>query len=143
MLASFAKYRSIPPNKLILFKLKKDGLKQADLAQSVGCSLQELNAILRGKRGIPLALSLKIEKCLDFEEGLLSAIQLYQQIDKLKSGQSAGQFSAPPQIREILFWDTDFDKIDWYKHREFVIKRVRQYGNPQENDVIDRYYGRV
>lgn len=143
MLASFAKYRSIPPYKLILFKLKKEGLRQADLAQSVGCSQQELNAILRGKRGIPLPLSLKIEKYFGFEEGLLSTIQLYQQIDNLKSGQYAEHFSSPPQIREILFWDTDFDKIDWYKHREFVIKRVRQYGNPQENDVIDRYYGRV
>lgn len=143
MLASFAKYRSIPPYKLILFKLKKDGLRQADLAQSVGCSLQELNAILRGKRGIPLPLSLKIEKCLGFEEGLLAAIQLYRQIDKLKSDQYAELFSDPPQVREILFWDTDFNKIDWYRHREFVIKRVRQYGNRQENDVIDRYYGRV
>lgn len=49
--------------------------------------------------------------------------------------------AAGGERRRILFWDTDFDKIDWGKSRNFVIARVIERGNREEQEEIARFYG--
>lgn len=49
--------------------------------------------------------------------------------------------AAGGERRRILFWDTDFDKIDWGKNRNFVIARVIERGNREEQEEIARFYG--
>ena len=45
-------------------------------------------------------------------------------------------------IRRVLFWDTDFSKIDWIEDRKAIIKRVFERGNSLEiNEIID-FYGK-
>ena len=46
------------------------------------------------------------------------------------------------KIRKVLFWDTDFDKIDWVKHRKAVMKRVFERGNDEEIQEIITFYGK-
>ncbi len=36
-------------------------------------------------------------------------------------------------IRKILFWDTNFNKIDWIKNRKAIIKRIFERGNEKRN----------
>ncbi len=43
----------------------------------------------------------------------------------------------PPQ----LFWDTDYEKIDWDKKSEYVISRVLDRGSLKDWFEIKRYYG--
>lgn len=33
------------------------------------------------------------------------------------------------KLSREIFWDTDYDKIDWEKHRDWVICRVLEYGS--------------
>ncbi|WPU93730.1 hypothetical protein SNE25_30900 [Mucilaginibacter sabulilitoris] len=45
------------------------------------------------------------------------------------------------KLRRILFWDTDFDKIDWQRQKNAVIRRVWERGNEDEKKEIQRFYG--
>jgi hypothetical protein len=40
-----------------------------------------------------------------------------------------------------LFWDWNFDKIDWVKHSLAVIDRVIERGNKEEWKELVQYYG--
>ena len=44
-------------------------------------------------------------------------------------------------LRNILFWDTDINKIDWQKQSTAVIKRVLERGNDIEKKTILDFYG--
>jgi hypothetical protein len=39
-----------------------------------------------------------------------------------------------------LFWDVDYDKIDWDKKFEFVIVRVFERGDVEDIRAVRRYY---
>jgi hypothetical protein len=47
-----------------------------------------------------------------------------------------------PNLPKRLFWDWNFDKIDWQKHYLAVIDRVIERGNKQEWKEMLRYYGK-
>jgi hypothetical protein len=40
-----------------------------------------------------------------------------------------------------LFWDTDFDTIDWQKNKRAIIQRIFERGNNLEIKEIIRFYG--
>jgi hypothetical protein len=43
-------------------------------------------------------------------------------------------------FQKALFWDTDIDKIDWQKHKNFVINRVFERGNEEQINEIIFFY---
>jgi hypothetical protein len=45
------------------------------------------------------------------------------------------------KLRRILFWDTDFDLIDWERKRVAIIQRLSERGNEIERAEIARFYG--
>lgn len=47
----------------------------------------------------------------------------------------------PPQLSRVLFWDTDYDKIDWDGKARYVIERVVTRGNWSDWLAIHAYYG--
>ncbi len=46
------------------------------------------------------------------------------------------------QLSRTLFWDTDYDKIDWEKNAPYVVDRVLQRGTLEEFKAILTFYGR-
>jgi len=46
-----------------------------------------------------------------------------------------------PQLNKALFWDTDFEQIDYKKHSRFVIERVLTRGNWNDWKELKNYYG--
>jgi hypothetical protein len=56
-----------------------------------------------------------------------------------------------PKVKKIktlnlpkrLFWDVEYDKIDWNEKWFFVIERVIQRGDISDFSQIFHYYGRV
>ena len=46
-----------------------------------------------------------------------------------------------PHIRPVVFWDTNLEKLDWEKYREFIIKRILERGSAQEIRDMKAYYG--
>jgi len=45
------------------------------------------------------------------------------------------------KLNKTLFWDTEFEKLDYKKHADFIIKRVLQYGDKKDYRIIKDKYG--
>ena len=44
-------------------------------------------------------------------------------------------------LNKALFWDTDFEQIDWTRQALAVIQRVFERGDENEKEEIIRFYG--
>lgn len=130
------KYKGIHPGKILERELDKRGLKQRPFALSMGEQPQKINAIIKGRRGVPVSLALKIEKELGFNEGDFALLQTYYDVKKEKNRLTVNI----PDLRKELFWDTDFEKIDWDQQANAIIRRVFERGNKEEKQSIIRFY---
>ncbi|MCX8480718.1 MAG: hypothetical protein ORN58_02240 [Sediminibacterium sp.] len=45
------------------------------------------------------------------------------------------------QLSKVIFWDTDFNKLDLVKHKFYIIERVLMYGFYTDWQFIRNYYG--
>lgn len=137
---SLLKYKGIHPGIVLERELEKRSLKKRPFALSIGESAQSINNITNGKRKIPVALALKIEKELQLEEGSIVILQSYYDIKLEKE-----KMKETPKLsvlRRSLFWDTDIDRIDWNRQHKAVIKRVFERGNDDEKNETIRFYGK-
>ena len=133
-------YKGIPAGKIIAFNLAQMGYTQAEFAKTIGIQPQILNAIIKGHRQIPLETSLKMDEIFGLESGFFAFVQLQNQIKAIKE-KNMPVYEGVPNIRRVVFWDCDFDKMNWSKYKDFAIKRVMDYGNEEEKQEIRRFYG--
>ncbi|OFV10627.1 hypothetical protein HMPREF3127_21145 [Sphingobacterium sp. HMSC13C05] len=47
-----------------------------------------------------------------------------------------------PDLPKVLFWDFDFDRLDWHRSYRTIIERVLDKGSPSEWEEMIRFYGR-
>lgn len=45
------------------------------------------------------------------------------------------------QLSKVIFWDTDYHRINWDEKARFVIARVLMYGTIEDWREIKSYYG--
>lgn len=133
--------KGIHPGKIIERDLNKKHLTQRFLAKTVGVPYQTINAVISGRRSITLETALNIEKTLGYDEGFLLILQDFHNISVYKEKKSKERYNHAPNIRKSLFWDSDFNKIDWEKYKKAVITRVWERGNQSEKEEIARFYG--
>lgn len=141
MFGRFEKYKGIHPGAIIDRELKKRNLSQRSFATSLPEHPQSFNAIIKGKRKLNTALALKIERALGLEEGALSMLQLFYDINEEKRKETSGYHPDLSILRKALFWDTDILSIDWKKYDKAVIRRVFERGDSSEKEEIIRFYG--
>ena len=134
-------YKGISPGKMIERRLKKLNLSQRALAREIGEHSQSINAVITGRRSLTTELSIKIDRALGYDEGFLLALQAYYNVAEYERKEISATLIGIPKIRKMLFWDTDFDKIDWGRYRKAVIQRVLERGNDSEKEEIVRFYG--
>lgn len=140
MISISQKYKGIHPGIVLERELNKQSIKQRPFALLLDEHPQTFNAILKGKRSLPTDLALKIEKELNYPEGELVILQAYYDIEKEKNKNRNTPNTSI--IRKTLFWDTDFEKIDWDRHSKAIIHRVFDRGNEEEKNEIIRFYGK-
>ena len=134
------KYKGIHPGIVLERELKKRSIKQRPFALSINEHPQTFNAILKGRRGLPIPLALRIEKELNFPEGSLAVLQTYYDI-KLEKSKIKEISPTLSKLRKSLFWDTNIDKIDWERQYKAVIRRVFERGNEEEKKEVEHFYG--
>jgi addiction module HigA family antidote len=132
--------KGVHPGKLIERDLKKKCITQRSLATETGITYQTINAIIAGRRNLTTEQALKIESVLGYEEGFLSILQSFYDIKQYKDKEFANLYPKIPKVRRILFWDTDFNKINWGRHKRSVIERVLERGSKEEINEIKRFY---
>lgn len=133
--------KGIHPGKIIDRELRKRHLSQRAFAASIDEHSQTLNAVITGRRNLTTEMALKIEQQFGYEEGFLLTLQAFYEITAYKNRMMSESVSGIPNIRRSLFWDTDFDRIDWGLYRNSVIARVLERGNNAEILEIARFYG--
>ena len=120
---------------------KKKGLAKGPFALSIGEYPQTISAIIHGKRRMNSSLALRIEESLGLEKGTLMIIQVYHDIKQEEEKKIIKIKPDLSELRASLFWDTDIEKIDWNKHRQYVIERVMVRGTEKEKNMISEFYG--
>ncbi|MDD3788404.1 MAG: helix-turn-helix domain-containing protein [Petrimonas sp.] len=143
MLPEITKIRGIHPGAVLRRELKKKGLQAKQFALSLGEHPQTINAICNERRGINPTLSIKLGKALDADEAYFMQLQAFYEVKKQKYVMAKnGQKPNLLKFSNMLFWDTDMQKIDWIRQRKAVVKRVFERGNADEINEIIRFYGR-
>ncbi|MBR5240506.1 MAG: HigA family addiction module antidote protein [Muribaculaceae bacterium] len=130
--------KGIHPGKIIDRDLKRRSISQREFAKQINEHSQTLNAIITGRRNITTEMAIKIEKIFGYDEGFLLILQVLYNIAKYK--EDSRKKRKAPNVRTIIFWDTDFKTIDWEKNKYAVIKRVLERGNDKEIEEIAKYY---
>ena len=138
---SIENVKGMHPGALIKHELNRKKISQRKFAASIDVHWQILNAVINEKRGISLGTALKVEKEFGYDEGFLMILQVYYDIEQQKQKQIRSTLKGVPAISRIIFWDTDFDSIDWAASKESVISRVLERGTEEEIAEIARYYG--
>ena len=134
-------FKGIHPGKIINRDLQKRHISQRAFAASIGEHSQTLNAVITGRRALTVEMALKIEQAFGYEEGSLLTLQTFYEIAVYKNRMARLSVSGVPNIRRSLFWDTDFDTLDWGRYKQAVIARVAERGTLQEKKEIARFYG--
>jgi|LSQX01.2.fsa_nt_gb addiction module HigA family antidote len=132
--------KGIHPGKLIERDLKKKNFTQRFLAEKTGIPYQTINAVIMGRRKLTIGQALKIESLLQYEEGFLAMLQVHYEMKQYKDREFKKHFDKGPNIRRSLFWDADFDSINWAGNKKAVIRRVLERGNRAEIDEVRRFY---
>ena len=141
MLPEISKIKGIHPGAILKRELKNQSLKSSELAKSVNEHKQTISAILNEKRSVNPGLSIKLAKHFGVESDYFMHIQASYdiQIELQKDAEK----STPNlnKIRKIVFWDTDFNLLDWEKQKSAIIKRIFERGNDREIREIISFYG--
>lgn len=132
--------KGIHPGRIIGRELHKRDISQRAIATHIGEHSQTLNAVINGHRNLTTEMAVKLEQCLGYDEGFLLTLQAFYSIAEYKKRLATTSVTGIPNVRRILFWDTDFDSINWGQHRDSVIRRVLEYGNSSDISEIARYY---
>jgi len=139
MLPELSKIKGVHPGVILKREIKSRGMKNYELAQSINEYPQTISAILKEKRGINPHLSIKLGNHLGVDEDYFMLLQ--SSYDVKKAATVKGASPDLSKIRKVLFWDTDFDKINWIKQRRAVLKRVFERGTETEIEEIIAFYG--
>ena len=141
MIPDINKIKGIHPGAILKREIKQRGLKNKELAILVNEHAQTISAIINEKRSINPNLSIKLGMKLGVEDDYFMLLQASYDVKKAQSKKIIQETPNLKKIRNILFWDTNFNKIDWVKNRKLVIKRIFERGNEEEICEIISFYG--
>lgn len=143
MYDKYLKYNNIPFGAILDRIRTKENLSQRELALRSGIPYQRINDFIANRRRISPKNSLRLEKAL----GIDFQCFFYQAQTNYDIYMATKQHLEQPspdksKFRKTLFWDTDFDALDWQRNYEWIIQRVFDYGNGTEIKETIRFYGR-
>jgi antitoxin HigA-1 len=143
MLPEIKDIRGLHPGIILEREFRLRGIRKSAFALDIGVYPGIITDITKERRGMNASLSIKIEKALDAEEGYFMIIQAYYEIEREKK-KKIHEITEPkhPLLRKVLFWDVNFDKIDFIVRKRFVIERVFERGNKEEIEGIISFYGK-
>ena len=142
MIPEINKIKGIHPGAILRREINSLGIKGKDFANKIGEYSQTLSAVLNERRSINPLLSIKIGKELGIDNDYFMILQASYDVQQKQKENSHRNTPNLDIIRKVLFWDTNFDEIDWIKNKRAVIRRVFERGNEIEIKEIIRFYGK-
>lgn len=144
MLPDIEKIKGVPPGAVLGWELKKRDIGTSVFAKEIGEYPGIITDVTKLRRGITPQLSIKLGQSLGVEDYYFLLLQAYYQIDKMKKEKILKSQEVPDLtiLRRQIFWDIDFDNIDFQRYKNYVVKRVFERGNEAEILEIIRFYGK-
>jgi plasmid maintenance system antidote protein VapI len=143
MYDQYLTYHHIPCGAVLDRIRTKEHLTQRELASRSSIPYQRINDFIANRRRISPENSLKLERALGVErQCFFYQIQTNYEIFVATSRLSEPSKPDVSKYRKALFWDTDFENLNWQRNSEWIIQRVFEYGNESEIKEAIRYYGK-
>jgi len=114
MLPDFSKIKGIHPSFALKKAMQDKGIKPIELAEALQEHKQTISAILNERRSITPTLSVKLANYFKVPEDYFMLLQSSYDVKKVMQTQNTPNLK---KLRKVLFWDTDFSKIDWHKNK--------------------------
>lgn len=86
---------------------------------------------------------MNLEKVLHIGiEGFFYRIQANHDIYTCMKEQAMNNRPKLEHYRKAVFWDTDIEKLDWKKNRQWIVRRIFEYDGEEEIRETIRFYGK-
>ncbi|MFC2112760.1 transcriptional regulator [Bacteroidota bacterium] len=143
MLPDIEKIKGVHPGAVLARELKKRGIGSSVFAREIGEYASVITDITKLRRGITPQMSIKLGNTLGANEDYFLLLQAYYQVRKVMKKQILDTQETPDLniISRQIFWEIDFDSLDYTRYKDYVIKRVFERGNESEIREIIRFYG--
>ncbi len=143
MLYDIAKIKGIHPGVVLKKELMRREMTSSQLADLVDEHKQTLSAIMKKRRKITASLSIKLGEAFKIDPDYFAILQACFDVKKESAKGDIQVTYSGNKIRKALFWDTDFDRLDWNSNKNAIIKRVFERGNESEVNEIVSLYGKT
>lgn len=140
MFPKIERIKGMHPGAVLKWALNKYNIQASQLSEEISEHKQTLSAILNEKRGVNPSLSIKLGAYFKIKPEYFMLIQAEYEVRCAINAQSENDQLPKPNIRKVIFWDTDFDKLDWRKNKKAIIERVKERGNQKEIEEVLKYY---
>lgn len=142
MYEKYLSMQSVPAGRILEAILKNKHLTQKEVADMSNEYPQRIYEFIKGTRKFTIKASLSIEKTLGIDiEGFFVKLQTNHEIYCYKTNKELLIHPDLSKFSKALFWDTQLEKINWIRNKEWVIKRTFEYGNEQEIKEVIKFYG--
>ena len=144
MLPDIDRIKGVPPGAVLARELKDRGIGNSVFAKEIGEYPGIITDVIKLRRGITPALSIKLGQKFDVGEDYFMLLQACYLVEKKKKELRLKTQATPDLnvIKKHLFWDVRFENLDFDKRKRFIIERVFERGNEAEILEIIRFYGR-
>ena len=143
MYKQYLQLSNIPCSAVLNRIMTKEGISQSQLAERSGIVRQRICDYLANRRRITVEASLNLEKALRIDiEGFFYRIQANHDIYTCMKKQAESNHPNLVSYRKALFWDTTIESLDWEKNKDWIVRRVFEYGSEEEILETIRFYGK-
>lgn len=143
ILQAYLNMPSVPAGAILNNILRTKGLKKSEVARSATLLPQRINDLITGNRRFSLDVSAALEKALGIESpGFFYLLQTKHDIYQYSLEHKTTRTPDLSKLSTTTFWDTDLSKVDWEQCEKWVIRRVLEYGNEEELQEMQRFYGK-
>lgn len=143
MYEQYLQLSNIPCGAVLSRIMEKEKISQSQLAEQSGIVRQRICDYLANRRRITAEASLCLEKALRIDiDGFFYKIQANHDVYTCMKKLEENYHPRLEYYRRALFWDTDINKLDWNKNRQWIVRRVFEYGGEDEICETIRFYGK-
>jgi len=144
-MTNYERYIDIPsvPAGVILNRIiHQQQRTKVDVAAASHLIPQRLNDLIQGNRRFTPQNSMDLERTLNIKiAGFFYIIQAKHDIYNEQKNNTLTKKPNLDILSKTTFWDVDLNKVDWQKCADWAIRRVLEYGTPDEIREMARYYG--
>lgn len=140
--STYTRMTTVPAGIILDRIIHQQKKSKVDVASSAHMIPQRLNDLINGNRRFTPKNSMALEQSLGIDiAGFFYIIQAHHDIYTEQKNENSNNRPDLTRLTKTTFWDVDLEKIDWTRCMNWAIRRVLEYGTPEEIQEIARFYG--